>query len=40
MNKRGDTMKIKYDMNENYKKIYNESQGIFRDINKILIFKY
>lgn len=35
MNKRGDTMKIKYDMNENYKKIYNESQGIFRDINKI-----
>lgn len=28
-------MKINYDMNENYKIIYNESQGIFKDIKKI-----
>ena len=28
-------MKIKYDMTDNYKNIYNESQGIFKDIKKI-----
>ena len=28
-------MKIEYNMIDNYKTIYNESMGIFRDIKKI-----